>query len=296
MARGDGALLLPAPAKLNLFLHVLGRRDDGYHLLQTAFQLLDWGDEISLELREDGVIGMRQSVDGVADHDNLALRAATALKHASEGNWGVDIGIDKRIPTGGGLGGASSNAASVLIGLNALTGAGLGVDQLAAIGLGLGADVPLFVRGYSAWAEGVGERLTPLVLPPAWFLVIHPGVAVSTAEVFAQPGLTRNSAPTTISGFLRGESSRNDLEQAAVRLAPEIGRALNWLSRFAPARMSGSGSCVFASFDTEQAALEVAATVPDGWRAYVARGVAESPLHRQLRKQQVLQWDVAKSG
>ncbi len=290
------AWVFPAPAKLNLFLHVLGRRDDGYHELQTVFQLLDWGDEVSLRLRDDGVVRMARAVPGVPDESNLALRAALALRHAAAGGWGVDIEITKRIPIGGGLGGASSDAATVLLGLDRLTGASLGVERLAGLALGLGADVPLFVRGRSAWAEGVGERLVPIDLPGRWFLVLYPGVAVSTAAVFTDPRLTRDTTPMTISCFLGGEGSRNDLELAATALAPEVGRAIGWLSGFAPARLSGSGSCVFAAFVTREAADAVAAQVPEAWRAHVAHSVAESPLHREIRRFQKLQWDVAKSG
>lgn len=282
----DGAWVLPAPAKLNLFLHVVGRRDDGYHLLQTVFQLLDWGDEIALRLREDGQVRMSQPTAGVADSENLALRAAHAFKAASGGEWGVDIAIDKRIPTGGGLGGASSDAATVLVGLDALMGSRFDLDTLATIGLGLGADVPAFVRGHSAWADGVGERLVPIDMPERWFLVVHPGVSVSTASVFSDSRLTRNTPPVTISCFLEGGLTRNDLERVAVGLAPEVGEALEWLGRFSPARMTGSGSCVFASFDTRIAAEAVAARVPGMWRAYVARGIAQSPLHRVVEQLQ----------
>lgn len=277
------AWVLPAPAKLNLFLHVLGRRDDGYHLLQTAFQLLDWGDEVTLRLRNDGIVRMAQPLAGVADHANLALQAAQALKSATGGGWGVDIAIDKRIPMGGGLGGASSDAATALVGLNALAGLDLGQSALAAIGLELGADVPMFVRGRSAWAESVGEQLTPIDLPSSWFVVLHPGVGVSTAAVFANPGLTRDTQPVTISCFSRGFASRNDLEPVAIGLAPEIGEALIWLAKFAPARMSGSGSCVFAAFAARGDAEAVASGVPGVWQAWVVRGVAESPLHQKLR-------------
>lgn len=276
--------LLPAPAKLNLFLHVTGRREDGYHLLQTVFHLLDWGDEVSLRLRDDGVVRMGTSLADVEDDTNLALRAARVLKSATGGRWGVDITIDKRIPVGGGLGGASSDAATVLVGINAFAGLGVDEDGLAALGLELGADVPLFVRGRSAWSEGVGERLTPLDLPEQWYAVIHPGVAVSTAAVFQSPCLTRDTAPVTISCFSRGFTLRNDLEPVAIGIAPVIGEALAWLANFAPARMSGSGSCVFGAFDTRDAAAAVTSEVPKTWRAFVARGVAESPLHRQLRE------------
>ncbi len=285
---GDGAWVLPAPAKLNLFLHVVGRRDDGYHLLQTVFQLLDWGDRVSLRLRRDGVLRMVEPTPGVVDEDNLALRAARAFKAATEGEWGVDIDVDKQIPMGGGLGGASSDAATVLVGLNALTGSRFDLDSLAAIGLDLGADVPVFVRGHSAWAEGVGDHLVPIDLPERWFLLIHPGVPVSTTAVFCDPGLTRNTPPVTISGFLNNSSTSNDLERVAIGLAPEVGTALEWLSRFSPARMTGSGSCVFASFDARTAAEAVAARVPGQWSAHVARGVAHSPLHEAIRNFQAV--------
>ena len=278
-----GAWVLPAPAKLNLFLHVVGRRDDGYHLLQTVFQLLDWGDEVSLRLRDDGVVRMSKPLAGVPDTENLALRAAHAFKAMSGGNWGMDLAIDKRIPMGGGLGGASSDAATVLVGLNALTGSRVDADTLAAIGLELGADVPVFVRGHSAWADGVGERLVPMELPERWHLVIHPGVSVSTAAVFSDPGLTRNTAPMTISGFLEGGATRNDLEQVAIGLAPEVGETLEWLAGFAPAKMTGSGSCVFASFDARTVAEAVKAQVPGNWRAHIARGIQQSPLHQAIR-------------
>ncbi len=285
---GDGAWVLPAPAKLNLFLHVVGRRDDGYHLLQTVFQLLDWGDRVSLRLRDDGVLRMVQPTPGVVDEDNLALRAARAFKAVTGGGWGVDIDIDKRIPMGGGLGGASSDAATILVGLNALTGSCFEFDFLATIGLELGADVPVFVHGHSAWAEGVGDCLVPIDLPELWYLVIHPGVPVSTAGVFCDPGLTRNTPPVTISGFLNNSSTRNDLERVAIGLAPEVGAALEWLSRFSPARMTGSGSCVFASFDSRTGAEAVAARVPGQWSAHVARGVAQSPLHEAIRDLQAV--------
>ncbi len=280
----DEAWVLPAPAKLNLFLHVVGRRADGYHLLQTVFQLLDWGDTVTLRLRDDGVVRMAHLLAGIADESNLALRAANALKRATRGEWGVDIAVDKRIPMGGGLGGASSDAATVLLGLNALANLGQSPDDLAAMGLDLGADVSLFVRGRSAWAEGVGEQLTAIDLPERWFVVLDPGVAVSTTVAFADSRLTWDSAPVTISRFLRGDATRNDLQPTAIRLAPRIAEALEWLQGFAPARMSGSGSCVFAAFDTRVSADAVAAKVPCVWRAYVARGVAESPLHRVLRE------------
>ncbi len=279
-------LVLPAPAKLNLFLHVTGRRADGYHQVQTVFQLLDFGDEVTLRLRDDGVVRLLKSVPGTADEANLALRAALMLKASTDGDWGVDIGIEKRIPSGAGLGGASSDAATVLLGIDWLARLGAGAGKLAEIGLGLGADVPLFVLGRTAWAEGVGEMLTPLPIGECWYLVIFPGVAVSTAEVFRDPGLTRDTLPVTISGFLAADQQdfHNDLLPVATRLAPAIDEALTWLAEFAPARMSGSGSSVFAAFSRKDQADAVLAQTPGRWQSWVARGVRESPLHRALRR------------
>ena len=276
----------PAPAKLNLFLHVVGRRADGYHLLQTLFQLLDYGDELTISVRDDGVVRRVGDVDGVPADADLVVRAANALKAATGTRLGADIAIDKRIPIGGGLGGGSSDAATTLVALNALWRCGLDTDALAALGLGLGADIPVFVRGRTAWAEGVGERLTPIQTPSRAYLVLDPRVAVPTAAVFQAPELTRDSAPTTIPRFVAGEPVRNDLEPVVRSMAPAVADALDWLGARAPARLTGSGACVFAAFDRIEAAERVAAECPDRFRAFVANGVQESPLHAALRQWQ----------
>lgn len=273
----------PAPAKLNLFLHVVGRRPDGYHLLQTVFQLLDFGDIVEIAVRDDGVVRRTSELDGVAPEDDLVVRAALALKAASGTALGADIAVDKRIPLGGGLGGGSSDAASTLVALDALWGCRTTPDALASIALGLGADVPVFVRGRSAWAEGIGERLTPLDLPSRAFVVLDPRVRIDTGSVFQAPELTRDSPPTTIPRFLTGEATRNDLEPVVRARSPEVAAALDWLGARAQARLTGSGGCVFAAFERIEAAERIAAECPDAFRAIVARGVDESPLHATLR-------------
>ncbi|MET0232640.1 MAG: 4-(cytidine 5'-diphospho)-2-C-methyl-D-erythritol kinase [Rhodanobacteraceae bacterium] len=272
----------PAPAKLNLFLHLVGRRDDGYHLLQTVFQLLDWGDEVRLRVRDDGEIRRIDPLRGVADEADLGVRAACALKEATGCALGADIAIDKRIPLGGGLGGGSSDAASVLVALNALWNTGLDDDALAAIGATLGADVPVFVRGRSAWAEGVGEHLTPVALPARWFLVVDPGVSVPTRELFQVPELTRNSARLTIPLFVSGVATGNAFEPVVRGRFPAVAAALDWLRQFGEARLSGSGGCVFAAFPSREAGAVALAEIPDRMRAWLARGVDESPLRQRL--------------
>jgi 4-diphosphocytidyl-2-C-methyl-D-erythritol kinase len=274
-------LTLPAPAKLNLFLHITGRRADGYHLLQTVFQLLDYGDELAFETREDGAIRLQSNLDGVDPEDNLVVRAARALQARIGTVQGADIRLIKRTPMGAGLGGGSSDAATTLLGLNALWNGGLGIDELAHMGLALGADVPVFVRGRSAWAEGVGEVLTPIALPARWFLVIYPGCPVNTAGIFKDPQLTRSTPEMTMAAFLTGKG-HNDCEPVASRMNPEIARALHWLSGYGTARMSGTGSAVFAAFEDEQAAQEAAAAVPGEWTRFVALGLDRSPVHSAL--------------
>jgi 4-diphosphocytidyl-2-C-methyl-D-erythritol kinase len=272
----------PAPAKLNLFLHVTGRREDGYHSLQTIFQIIDLRDELHFEVQEEPAVrrvddaGTRPP-SGVDPEQDLCVRAARALQAASGIRHGVDIRVRKRIPLGGGLGGGSSDAATTLRVLNQLWGCGLDIDELSRIGLQLGADVPVFVAGRSAWADGVGERLTPLPLPERCFLVIHPGVAVPTRDVFQAPELTRNSPVITIPAPL-GPAGRNDCEPVVRARFPAVADALDWLARFAPARLTGTGACIFAEFDSPAAAERVAARVPDRWRAWVARGLPTSPL------------------
>jgi 4-diphosphocytidyl-2-C-methyl-D-erythritol kinase len=268
----------PAPAKLNLFLHVVGRREDGYHLLQTAFQLLDWGDLVRLRVRDDGFIRRSDPLPGVAPESDLAMRAAHALKATTGSRSGVDIAIDKRIPIGGGLGGGSSDAATVLVGLNSLWNTNLNDDALAAIGLGLGADVPVFVHGRSAWAEGIGEILTAIDLPERWYVVVDPGVTVPTAALFQTPDLTRNLPHLTIPLFVSGARTVNVFEPVVRERFPAVARALDWLHGYGEARLSGSGGCIFAAFDSREAAATVATECPAAFRAFVARGVARSPL------------------
>jgi 4-diphosphocytidyl-2-C-methyl-D-erythritol kinase len=272
----------PAPAKLNLFLHVVGRRPDGYHELQTLFQIVDLCDRIAIDVRDDTRIERPEGPEGVPAEDDLTVRAARALQKATDVRRGATLRVRKHIPVGGGLGGGSSDAATVLLALNDLWGTSLSVDELAALGLELGADVPLFVRGATAWGEGRGERLTPVELPETWYLIVHPGVEVSTRQVFAAPELTRNSPLITMRAF-RESGGRNDCEPVVRAAFPAVGEALDWLGRHAPARLTGTGACVFAAFDRAIDAERVAARVPDAWRAFVARGLARSPVHERCR-------------
>jgi 4-diphosphocytidyl-2-C-methyl-D-erythritol kinase len=273
----------PAPAKLNLFLHVTGRRADGYHELQTLFQLLDLTDTVSITVREDGRIERPTGPPGVAAEEDLVVRAARVLQEATGSTLGATLRVRKRIPLGGGLGGGSSDAATALSALNELWGCGLGRDRLARLGLSLGADVPVFVEGSSAWGEGLGERLTPVTLPEAWYVIIHPGVAVSTRDVFQSPELTRNSPVITIRAFFES-GGRNDCESVVRAQVPEVAEALEWLGRQAPARLTGTGSCVFAACTSAIEAERLAARVPDRWTSYVARGLNTSPLLERLRR------------
>jgi len=279
----------PAPAKLNLFLHVTGQRADGYHDLQTLFQIIDLCDELAFEIDRSGVIARVDDaaaapgpLAAIPSADDLCVRAAMLLRtRVADPLLGVRIRLRKRIPLGGGLGGGSSDAATTLLVLNHLWGCGLPVSQLAELGLTLGADVPVFVQGASGLGEGVGERLTPLTLPERWFLVLHPGVSVPTREVFQAPELTRNSPILTIPALL-ASGGRNDCEPVVRKRYPQVAEALDWLGRFAPSRLTGTGSCLFASFDSAAAAERVAARVPDVWRVWVARGLSHSPLQALL--------------
>ncbi|GAB4346761.1 MAG: 4-(cytidine 5'-diphospho)-2-C-methyl-D-erythritol kinase [Gammaproteobacteria bacterium] len=271
----------PAPAKLNLMLRITGRRANGFHDLQTVFQFLDFGDELCFRVREDGGIRRTSVVPGVDESDDLTIRAARLLQKESGVTLGAELAITKRIPMGGGLGGGSSDAATTLVALNHLWQAGLSVDQLADLGLRLGADVPVFVRGEAAWAEGVGERLRPVSLREPWYLVITPDCAVSTAAVFSAPRLTRDSAPITIADFLSGGGG-NDCLSVVREAYPEVAEALDWLDRFAPARLTGTGSSLFAEFPDREAAEKVMAMVPQQWRGVVARGLNRSPLLDRL--------------
>ncbi len=269
----------PAPAKLNLFLRITGRRPDGYHELQTVFRLLDWGDRIGLRLRGDGQVRREGgSVPGVAEADDLVVRAAIALKEVANCAQGVDIRVEKRIPAGGGFGGGSSDAATVLVVLNALWGTGLDEEALAALGLRLGADVPVFVRGRNAWAEGVGERLRPLDLAPAWYLLVDPGVHVPTADLFRSPDLTRDAAPAKIADFASGTDLGNAFEPVLRCREPAVDAVFQVLSRVGRARLTGSGSGCFVEFATRAAAEHARAELPGRLRAWVVAGAARSPL------------------
>jgi len=275
----------PAPAKLNLFLHILGRRPDGYHELQTCFQFVDLCDEITIEVRVDGRIRRIVGIFGVAEDADLCVRAAQALQTAAGCPLGADIGVLKRIPMGGGLGGGSSDAATCLVALNHLWNLHWPMEDLAALGLKLGADVPVFVRGRAAWAEGIGERLTPLYPPLAPletnYLILKPNIGVSTAEVFQDPELTRNSAPITIHGFL-ASGGRNDCLSVVRRRYPEVARALDWLSMFGPARLTGTGSCVFLAVETIDRGREIVRKLPPALDFFLARGLNDSPLLERL--------------
>jgi 4-diphosphocytidyl-2-C-methyl-D-erythritol kinase len=276
----------PAPGKLNLFLHVVGRRADGYHLLQTAFQFIDLGDEIRFWRRPPGVVERIGDVPGVPPDSDLVIRAARRLGALPRARGrGVAIEIEKRLPMQGGVGGGSSDAATVLVALNELWGLRLTETELADIGLELGADVPVFVHGRAAWAEGIGERLTPTDFPEHVFVLIQPAATVSTAEVFKAPELTRDSPVITIRGFLMA-GGRNDCEPVVRRRFPAVAEALDWLGRFAPARLTGTGSCVFAVMPTEARAREVLRGLPASWTGHVVCGLNRSPLidRRELER------------
>lgn len=275
----------PAPAKLNLFLHVVGRRNDGYHLLQTVFQFLDYSDELEFNVREDGQFTLSRNYGGIDPAQDLILRAARSLQQAAGQDRGADIRVHKRLPMGGGLGGGSSNAATTLVALNALWQAGFALPALADIGLELGADVPVFIHGQAAWAEGVGERLAPVDPPCPWYLVASPGFGVATAKIFNAPDLTRDTPAITIRDFLEGRG-RNDCEPVVRGIYPQIGNLLDWLCQHAPSRLTGTGGCVFASFDTRENAARVLEVLPAPWNGFVARGLNRSPLLDRLHEEQ----------
>jgi 4-diphosphocytidyl-2-C-methyl-D-erythritol kinase len=276
----------PAPAKLNLFLHILGRRPNGYHELQTCFQFVDLCDEVTIEVRDDGQIRRAADIPGVTEEADLCIRAARTLQQAAGTKLGADISLLKRIPIGGGLGGGSSDAATCLVALNELWSIHWPVEKLAALGLKLGADVPVFVHGRVAWAEGVGEVLTPLYPPlaPAEtnYLILKPNVFVSTAAVFQDPDLTRNSPAITIHGFL-ASGGRNDCLGVVRRRYPEVAQALDWLSLFGSARLTGTGACVFLACETMDRGRELIRRKPPAVDAYLARGLNDSPLLEGLR-------------
>lgn len=271
----------PAPAKLNLFLHITGRRADGYHLLQTLFQFLDYGDSLDFKLRNDGCIARCAGPDDIPADNDLTVRAARLLQQRFGIGRGVDIYLHKRLPRQAGLGGGSSDAATTLVALNRLWSAGATSAELTAMALELGADVPVFVGGQAAWAEGVGEILTPVAPPEPWYLVLQPACEISTREIFQAADLTRNSAPITIARFFAGEG-HNDFEPAVRRRYPPVAAALDWLAQTAPSRLTGSGACVFAAYASESEARQVKETLPEVWRGFVARGCNRSPLQQRL--------------
>ncbi|KEY60815.1 4-(cytidine 5'-diphospho)-2-C-methyl-D-erythritol kinase [Serratia sp. DD3] len=275
----------PSPAKLNLFLYITGRRADGYHLLQTLFQFLDYGDTLTITPRQDDRIQLLTPIAGVPDDQNLIIRAASLLQqycvnHAIANTpLGADISIEKRLPMGGGLGGGSSNAATVLVALNQLWQCDLSDEQLATLGLTLGADVPVFVHGHAAFAEGIGEQLQPASPAEKWYLVAHPGIHIPTPVIFADAELKRDTPVRPLSALLQAPYS-NDCELIARKRFREVEQLLSWLLQYAPSRLTGTGACVFAEFDTETAALQVLNQAPSWLRGFVARGVNVSPLHR----------------
>ncbi len=281
----NSSIRLLSPAKLNLFLLITGRRADGYHLLQTLFQILDYGDSMYFSPRQDGQIRLLTDFAGIPPQDNLIVRAAKLVQEQLSPTKrklaGVDISIDKVLHMGGGLGGGSSNAATTLLALNHLWQANLSLTQLGQIGVQLGADVPVFVAGNTAYAEGVGEQLTPASLKESWYLVLNPQVSISTAEIFSNPQLTRDSTAIKIPALATG-CIRNDCQEVVENLHPEVARARLWLAKFGTSQLTGTGACLFVRFPTEADALEVANQIPSGWKGFVARGINQSPVHTQL--------------
>ncbi len=274
----------PAPAKLNLFLHIIGQRPDGYHLLQTVFQFIDLVDYIDFNILNSDKIVRRSSLPDVKPENDLVIQAAHSLKEYTNCKFGVEINVKKNIPVGGGLGGGSSNAATTLHALNQLWDTKLGVEELASLGLKLGADVPVFIHAHAAWAEGVGEKLTPIEPQEDTYLLIYPGCSVNTVSIFRSPDLTRNTPAITIRAFLEA-GGKNDCESVVRDQYKEVTKALDWLNNFAPARLTGTGSCLFAAFSSRQEALEVNKQLPENWKGYVVNGMNRSPLLERLVKE-----------
>ncbi len=274
-------LTLPAPAKINLFLHITGRRADGYHNLQTLFQLLDYGDQLDFAINHDGEIHLSPSISGMPTEENLVYRAARTLQQYSGCTLGADIYLHKHLPMGGGLGGGSSDAATTLLGLNTLWQLELPHEVLLEMASQLGADVPVFVLGHTAWAEGIGDQLTPVEIPSYWYLILIPNIQVSTTEVFAHQGLTRNTHPIKIRAFLE-QGSQNDCQTVVEALYPEVKRARQWLAQFAETRLTGTGACLFARFASEADAKSVLKQMPAPWQGFTAKGINTSPLLQSL--------------
>jgi len=274
-------ITLPAPAKLNLFLHITGRRADGYHTLQTLFALLDHGDVLHFETTGDGVIHVTPPLPGVPEEQNLIYRAARLLQASTQCASGARITLDKRLPMGGGIGGGSSDAATTLIALNHLWGTGLDTDRLAGLGLQLGADVPVFVRGRSAWAEGIGEIIYPADVVENWYVVLKPACEISTRELFSHPALTRDT-PAIKLPATQTQYSRNDCERTVRRLYKEVDEAIDWLHNFGNCRLTGTGSCIFLECESREKAEYVLHESP--YQGFIAKAVNESPVYRELRK------------
>ena len=277
------SITLPAPPKLNLFLHITGRRDDGYHNLQTLFQLLDGGDQLTFTPTSDGLISLSPQIEGVAESDNLIVRAALALQQQGNCPQGCRIHLDKRLPMGAGLGGGSSNAATTLLALNKLWDCHLPLEKLSELGAQLGADVPVFIQGYSAFAEGIGDQLTPVEIPESWYLIITPNCSVSTEKIFSHPQLTRNSSPIKIRA-LSEEQYRNDCQAIVEKLHPQVKEVVDWLATYSSPLMTGTGASVFCRWATEAQAKEVLSRVPQHWKAFIARGVNHSLVHQKLKE------------
>ncbi len=271
----------PSPAKLNLFLYINNQRPDGYHELQTLFQFVDFGDELHITPNHKGDITISPEIEGLAVQDNLIWKAAMALRAHTDNQKGAHIELTKKLPMGGGIGGGSSNAATALVALNRLWSVNLSDDELAEIGLKLGADVPVFVRGHAAFAEGVGEKIVSVEPEEKWYLVVRPNVSISTAEIFTHPDLTRNTPKRPLNKLLNCQYE-NDCEKIVRLLYPEVDKQLSWLLQYAPSRLTGTGSCVFAEFDSEQTAQNVLAKLPDSVSAFVAQGRNISPLKQAL--------------
>ncbi|MGC6481142.1 MAG: 4-(cytidine 5'-diphospho)-2-C-methyl-D-erythritol kinase [Porticoccaceae bacterium] len=275
------SITLPSPAKLNLFLHILDRREDGYHNLQTLFQILDIGDQLSFSVNKQPEINIISDIKNIKPQDNLVFKAAYALKQATDCQWGCDIQLDKKIPMGAGLGGGSSNAATALVGLNHLWQCNLSLDQLAKIGGKLGADIPVFIKGYTAFAEGIGDKLTTISLDEFYYLVVTPKINIPTEQIFCHSELTRN-APAIKIRALTQELYRNDCQSVVENLYPEVKQVLDWLKRYGNPLMTGTGASVYCRFDSEKEANLVQQAVPNSWNSFVAKGINQSPLHKQL--------------
>lgn len=272
----------PAPAKLNLMLRIVGQRADGYHLLQTVFQFIDLCDWINFQSVDDGRVYLQETLAGVAEADDLTIRAANLLKAETGCDLGVCIAVEKNIPMGGGLGGGSSDAATTLVVLNKLWGLNLSTEKLMTLGLSLGADVPIFVYGHSAWAEGVGEKINKIIVPEQWVVVIKPDCHVNTGEIFSAKELTRDSKSIKIADFIAGQH-QNDCVEVVCQRYPSVQNALVDLSEFSEARLTGTGACVFAQFDSEESATSAYQSLKAKWQIYLVKGINQSPLFSKLR-------------